>query len=240
MKDEAGCRFAFEQAKKIGASVVQVSGTPVLLNNPALLKSLSDEYGIEVCVTHSPFERIANDIDALCQEHLLYGCHEIGIGAMPREYRDNKFARIGEFTDILNTSIKKAAEYGVTIAYHNHDFENDDVDGKTVFDHLRQDTAVNFIPDVFWLKVCGLDVCAYLKELEGRVNTVHYKDYKKFLFRPIYTTVGKGKLDFAAIDKTVREMGVKNAVIEIDIAKNPLKSVTQSMQYIERFKRPED
>lgn len=234
LNDEAGCRFAFQKAKELGSEVVQISGSDFLLSNPALLASLSKEYGIDVCVTHSPFERIANDIDALCEEHLSFGCTEIGIGAMPREYRSAD--KISEFKDIVNAASERAATHGVTVAYHNHDFEKQVINGKMIFDHLKE-TKLNFIPDSYWLKVCGFDVCDFLRSIDGRVNTLHLKDYKKFLFRPIYTTVGKGKLDFAAILKTAEEIGVKYSVVEIDIARDPIKSVTESMQYLERFRK---
>lgn len=234
MKDEAGCRSVFQKAKEIGSDVVQVSGSDFLLSDPALLAKLSKEYDLGVCVTHSPFSRIVNDLDKLCEEHLSYGCTEIGIGAMPKEYRTKD--RLPEFLDIVNNAVDRAAAYGVTIAYHNHDFEKQIINGKMIFDHLK-DTKVNFIPDSYWLRVCGFDVCEFLRSINGRANTLHLKDYKKLLFRSIYTTVGKGKLDFGAILKTAEEIGVKYSVVEIDVARDPIKSVTESMKYLERFRK---
>ena len=235
MQDEAGYRFVFEKAREIGADCVQVSGAPELLQKPDLIRSLSEEFGIEVSVTHPPFERIAEDIDNLCEEHLRFGCTEIGISAMPSEYRDHSFAEIDRFVEIVNKVAERAAEHGVTIAYHNHSFENDMAGTRTVFDHLIEDTSINFIPDTFWLKVCGLDPVEFLNKIAGRVKNVHYKDYSKF-FVPRFRAVGDGKLDFAAIDATARRIGAEYCLVEIDIARNPLKSVTRSMRYLDRFR----
>lgn len=92
---------------------------------------------------------------------------------------------------------------------------------------------MGFIPDTFWMVFAGKDVCRYLEKLDGRVNTLQLKDYKHKVFRAI----GKGTLDFKTILKKAEQIGVQNAVVELDLSPNPLKSMRFSMNALKEIVR---
>ena len=239
LKDEDSYREVFERVKSLGAEVVQISCTMGSAVGAKTLASVSAEFELPICVTHSPYQRIVNDIDRLAEEHLVFGCKEIGIGMMPKEFRKDDFATLYAFVDSLNVASEKLQKYGLSVAYHNHWFEFDKKDGKRVFDTLIENTqpGVRFIPDVFWIKVGGEDPSEFLKKLDGRVKTLHLKDYKKTLGLPVFRAPGKGTLDFDSIIDTAKNIGVENAVVEIDLSPNPWKSVEDGIEYLERYKK---
>ncbi len=94
---------------------------------------------------------------------------------------------------------------------------------------------MHFIPDTFWIKVGGDDPVEFLDKVNGRVQTLHLKDYKKTLGVPIFRAVGKGILDFNNIIKKAEEIGVQNSVVELDLSPNPYKSLQFSLDYINKL-----
>ena len=232
LKDEKGYERIFHILKDMGAEVVQLSSTQSKPIDSTFLANLVKESGITICGTHSPFNRIVSDLDNLAKEHLEFGCDEIGIGMMPREYKANNFSKLDEFISILNTTSNKLKEYGITLAYHNHWFEFQDIGGTTPLQRILNETDCNIIPDTFWMKFAGEEPTEYLKKLDGRVKTVHLKDYKKTLGIPVFRSLGKGILDFKSILDISKDIKAENAVIELDLAPRPIKSIEGSMKYL--------
>ncbi len=239
LKDEAGYRTVFEKVKAMGADAVQISCTMSQPVGAQTLAALAAEYDLPICATHSPVQRITDDLDRLAEEHLTFGCREIGIGMMPKQFRQNGYERLDKFLDILNVAGDRLKAYGMTVAYHNHWFEFDKKDNSSVFDLMieRTEDYVRFIPDTFWIKVGGEEPAEFLKKLSGRVGTVHLKDYSKVLGLPVFRALGKGTLDFGAIINSARQTGAEYAVAELDFSPNPLKSAAVSMQYMKGLPR---
>lgn len=231
LKDERGYAQVFARAKEMGAQTVQLSGgKPV---SAEFIKTLVDRFDMPVCITHDKFERLENDLEGLIAEHKTYGCERMGVGMMPKKFRTGKIEDLQEFVNFLNRTAERLAKDNMTIAYHNHWFEFDKIDGKTVYDYLIENTdkRVEFIPDTYWFRFAGADVEKYLEKLDGRVSVLHLKDYKNKIFR----AVGKGTLDFGSILATAQNHGVQNAVVELDLSPNPLASTQFSMDTLKRI-----
>lgn len=222
----------FKRVKSFGAEAVQVSGGKKIDSKD--LKKISEDNNLPICITHSPYDRIINDIDRLAEEHLIFKCKNIGIGMMPKKFRTGKLSDIQYFAESLNNTAEKLASYGMNIAYHNHHFEFKTIDNKVIYNYLIENTRkeVQFIPDTFWIKVGGYEPIEYINRLSGRINTLHLKDYKKTLGIPIFRAIGKGIFDFKKILFEAENSGVLNAVVELDLAPNPYKSIEQSINYL--------
>lgn len=229
LSDESGYDSVFAQIKEMGAQTVQLSGGKPIA--PKTLNELLKKYELPICATHSAFSRIENELDKLAEEHLEYGCKVIGIGMMPKKFRTGKMDDIKRFTDFLNDCAEKLAKYQMNVAYHNHWFEFDKIGNEVIYDYLIENTVfdVQFIPDTFWIKVGGYEPSYYLQVLEGRVSVLHLKDYKKTLGIPVFRAIGKGELDFSDILGVAESTGIENAVVELDMSPNPIKSMRYSL-----------
>ena len=234
LQEESNVPKVFAKVKEMGAEVVQVSGMCAI--DSKKLGEISKQYELPICITHSPIDRIKNDLERLAEEHLDFGCKNIGIGMMSSEYRGSKEGLMS-FIDLLNETSKKLAPYDMTIAYHNHHFEFNKYDDKIIYDMMidNTDKAVQFIPDTYWIKVGGYVPQEYIKKLTGRINTLHLKDYKKTPGIPLFRAVGKGDIDFVDILKVAEEAGVENAVVELDLSPNPYKSMEYSLNYLKKI-----
>lgn len=223
----------FERVKKMGAESVQVSATGPF--DSKFLGKLAKDLDLHICATHSKFERIQNDLDKLAEEHLDFGCPQIGIGMLPAQFDKKSYDDICRFADILNETGEKLQAYNLNIAYHNHWFEFSKIQGEqTMFDVLLAKTAphVNFILDSYWIKVGGEDPATYIDRFAGRIRVLHLKDYKKRFFVPLIKPLGKGTLDFPAILEHAKAAGVTDAVVELDISRKPYQDLETSIHYL--------
>lgn len=79
----------------------------------------------------------------------------------------------------LNRAAGVAADLGITVGYHNHQFELEaDIDGTIGLEVLADllDPAVVLELDTYWAAVGGADPVALLGRLGDRVQLIHVKD----------------------------------------------------------------
>lgn len=214
---------AFKAIKEIGYEIAQMSAICDI--DPELLKSYSEELGLKITCTHSPFDRIVNDTDKLIEEHKIYGCPTIGLGAMPEEFRGEG---VYKFIEILKEPIAKIKAAGLNFAYHNHAFEFETVDGRLIYDILIDELPdLDFIIDTYWVKYAGYDYLEYIKRLGAkRVKNVHLKDMASEPQGDI-CPCGNGVIDFAPVIKLCDELGIENALVEQDNAPDTGDSIGQ-------------
>ncbi len=207
----------FAYIKNFGCDVVQISGIGDIA--PEKVKELVEQFGFDVCVTHKPFDRMVNDLDALIEEHRMIGCDTIGIGSMPGEYRDDP-EKVLAFARLAGEIGEKMAKKGCHLAYHNHDFEFRPLaDGRTTMQILLENTdpsLFGLIPDVAWLQIAGVDPCAFLRDNQARIKVVHMKDYCFEGEKRRFIEFGKGLMDFPAVYQTCSDCGIPYAVYEQD------------------------
>ena len=214
---------AFKKIKDIGYEIVQMSAICPI--SPELLKSYSEELSLPITCTHSSYDRIVNDTDALISEHKIYGCPTIGLGSMPNEFRDGG---VYEFIETLKEPIRKITAAGLCFAYHNHAFEFEKVDDKLIYDILIDELPdMNFIIDTYWFKYAGYDYIEYIKKLGAkRVKNIHLKDMISEPQGEI-CPCGNGIIDFSPVIRLCDELGIINALVEQDNAPDSGDSIAQ-------------
>ena len=207
---------SFKAMRDIGYDIVQMSAICPIA--PELLKSYSDEFNLPIVCTHSPFDRITGDTDALIKEHIIYGCPTIGLGAMAQDYKKDAES-LKLFIETLREPIKKIRAAGLRFAYHNHAFEFAKIDGKLIYDILIDELPdLDFIIDTYWIKYAGYDYLEYINKIgPDRIKNIHFKD---MLTEPKgeICHCGKGVIDFAPVVKLCDKLGIENALVEQDNA----------------------
>jgi len=135
--------------------------------------------------------------------------------------------------------MNKAAEYckksGLTLGYHNHNFEWKPVDGTTFYDVLLKETdpaLVHMEMDIYWVVRAGQDPVKLIEAHPGRYALCHLKDMDKTNSN-LNTEVGKGSIDFKTILSHAKKAGLKHFIVEqenyIDI--DPYVSIKESADY---------
>ena len=229
--------------KDAGYSYMQFSGAPY---NPDAIKKVVNTSGMPVYLTHVPMDRITDDADKLMEEHLSFGCKNIGLGMMPAKHfdDDDDFKRVVE-------KLNKAGEYlsknGFKFFYHHHHYElTNNLDGGTRLEYMINNAKhINFTLDTYWLQYGGVDILSYIDKMQGRIDCVHLKDYKivrdleseDIVYKPRFAPVGYGNIDFNVVINKMKNAGVKYYFVEQDDAvsyDNPLEQVIMSANYIKK------
>lgn len=201
-----------------GVKDIQISGIGKVDWNE--LAETVKKYDMTVCVTHTPFERMMKETDAVIDEHINLGCDCLGIGAMPGEYERTEEG-IDKFIADLIPVAKRMRERGVHLAYHNHDFDLKLYGDKSILDRMLEldSDLLWFVPDVAWLQIAGENPAEYLKKMQGRVKVLHFKDYNPVEGQEhpwAFTELGKGVVDLPACYETAKEMGIPYIMFEQD------------------------
>lgn len=209
----------FEFLKNEGISVAQISAIGPI--PPEQVKELVERFSLDICITHKPFDRMINDLDALIEEHKMINCPSIGIGGMNEEYRQSE-EKLFEFVGLLNDIGAKMKKKGIQLAYHNHAFEFERLkSGRTIFDILIEETdpdLLHFIPDTHWLQFGGVNPPDFMREkMKGRVEVCHFKDYKIVNNERKFAEIGTGTLNLDACFEACQDIGAKYIVIEQDL-----------------------
>ena len=227
---------SLEKLSQIGYRYVQFSGCGPI--DPKVLKENCDRLGLEVIITHSPYDRIINDTDNLIKDHDLMGCDYIGLGSMPKEARED-LAELEKFLESIEAPIQKIKASGKRFGYHNHAFEFDVMEDKMIFDRLLErfePCDLGIILDTFWVQEGGADIYEWIEKMKGRLYCVHLKDQgargegKHSLMAP----VGEGNLNFPEIIKAFEAAGAEYAFVEQDNCngEDPFECLRRSFEYL--------
>ncbi len=235
MQTEEDIRKGMFQIAEMGYKYVQVSNLGPI--EPKVLKSICDENGIKIPLTHTSPNRLLTEIDSVIEEHNIYDCDYIGIGGLSPSYRTEEGVEqfIKDFTPVA----EKIKEAGKKFMYHHHSFEFYRLsDKRWVFDHILDafpKEKMGVICDTYWVQHAGVDICSFIKKVEGRLECVHLKDmyFPKFDNTHTYAAIGEGNIDFVPVIDAFEKCGAKYMFVEMDeIAGCPFDALKRSYDYI--------
>lgn len=155
--------MTLRKIKTIGFDAIQISAFGPI--EPERLAALVAELELDVCITHSPWERMQNDLDSLIAEHQLLHCDTVGLGYMPNEFHGSAEG-FSAFLKEMGEIAKQLAAAGLHFAYHNHAFELERfANGRLGLDMLIEDSnekEFGFILDKPFIHFRNFLYCKYL------------------------------------------------------------------------------
>ena len=253
---EQDFKGTLQKVKALGYDGVEFAG---LFNNaPADINAMCKEIGLVPISAHVPLADMLADVDKVIADYKAIGCEYIVVPYVTEERRPggDKFFQM---VDEIRAIGEKCKAAGLTLLYHNHDFEFKKLEsGEYGLDYLYANVPADLLQtelDQCWVKYSGLDPVEYLKKYTGRAPVVHLKDIhiegkqegdpyalngwnenetKKssaFEFRPL----GNGVQDIPSIIAAAKEAGSKWLVVEQDqpsMGKTPIECAATSMEYL--------
>ena len=134
VRDEMDADFAgtLKKVKEMGYEGVEFAG--LFGHTAAEVKALCEEIGLDPISAHVPFTDMMED-PSILEDYAAIGCRYAVIPYLTEEYRpgSEKFREVIEGAAMLG---EKAKALGMTLAYHNHDFEFTKLDGVYALDIL--------------------------------------------------------------------------------------------------------
>lgn len=233
---EADFEGTLRQVKALGFDGVEFAG--LFGRKPEDIACLLKEIGLVPVSAHVPFVDMMADPKGLMATYAEIGCRFVVIPYLTPEYRPGaeKFDEVIAGAKVLGEAANDA---GLTLLYHNHDFEFEKINGEFALDVLYAEVPKSLIQteiDTCWVNVSGVNPADYIRKYAGRSPVVHLKDFvmpgKKpakmyeligiedeaakeeevFEFRPN----GKGVQDFPEILMAARDAGSEWVVVEQD------------------------
>ena len=234
-KTPADIEATLRRTKEIGYNVIQISGFGPC--DPDLIAGWVKEIGLEICLTHVPWQRLADpaELKKVIAEHKKYGCPIIGLGARPGDTYPSSYEGWTRFVKKANELTKQIKAEGLDFSYHNHDFEFEKWNGITALDRLINEVPeMLFTLDTFWVQAGGASPVKYIKKLEGRIKVVHFKDFRILNRTRQFAEIGQGNLDWDEIIPLCKSIVVTCAAIEQDNdwLKDPFESLAMSREFL--------
>jgi sugar phosphate isomerase/epimerase len=207
---------AMQEIKKMGYDGVELAG--LYGHTPEAVRDYLKEIGLIPISAHVAYQEFLSDLQGTIDKYVTIGCSYLAIPNLSADYHYGT-ENFVEFMNNLPIIAKACNKAGVTLLYHNHDFEFKTTDdGEYVLDYIYRlvpEDELKVELDTCWVKVAGVDPVDYLSKYVGRTPVVHLKDYNRaepFEFK----AVGYGVQDFPAILAKAIEVGSAWVVVEQD------------------------
>ncbi len=255
VRDEAAAdlRGTLSAIKEMGYEGVEFAGLHGY--SAADIKAMCADIGLTPISAHVPSYDMIADPEGVLRTYAEIGCRYVAIPYLTPECRPGTdgFARVVENAAMLG---EVAKGLGMTLLYHNHDFEFEKLDGKYALEVLYDTVPATLLQtelDTCWVRVGGEEPSAYVRRFASRAPVVHLKDYaggksehmyeligieseaapeeNPFEFRP----VGSGVQDMPAIIAAAEAAGAEWLVVEQDqpsMGLSPIECAKKSIGYL--------
>ena len=220
LRDLGSVEEQFEFAADSGFQNVETVGTHDL--SAAEMNALLDETGLSVISTHVDMDTLRTDLESVIAFNEAIGNLNIVMPYLGEEDRPQNAAgwtQLGAELDGIGARLKEA---GMQLAYHNHDFEMEEVDSDLIINHIlnaADPENLMWQADVAWIDRGGQDPAQLLSDHAGRVISIHAKDnYPEGEGEDEggFATVGSGRLDWDAVLAAASGAGVQYYIVEHD------------------------
>lgn len=169
---------ALAQVKEMGYDGVELAGLYGL--DPRYMRAALDRAELAAISAHVPYPELLNGLERTIDAYAAIGCAYIAIPYLDEQYRPGAVG-FGQVVQSIRAIGKACADKGITLLYHNHDFEFVTLsDGRIGLDALYAQVPAALLQtqiDTCWARVAGYDPAAYLRKYAGRAPLVHLKDY---------------------------------------------------------------
>lgn len=242
-----------KKIKAMGYDGVEFAG--LYGHTAAEIKEMCADIGLTPISAHVPYVDMVADPEGVLGTYAEIGVKYVAVPYLTPEHRPgtDAFPEVIKNIAMLGEVAKKL---GITLLYHNHDFEFIKLDGKYALDILYEEVPADLLKtelDVCWVNVGGEIPADYIRKYTGRCPVVHCKDFYgeksedmyeligidnkapkrpgNFEFRP----VGSGLNDFPAIVAAAKDAGSEWLIVEQDkpsMGLTPLECIEKSINYL--------
>jgi len=230
LRDDAQKDFlgTFRRVSEIGYAAVELAGHGGLSARD--LKARLDDLHLKVSGAHAGLDALEGNIQQAIEDANTLGYTYVIVPYLAEDRRQGVDG-YKKTAQTLNTLGETLRTFGLTLCYHNHDFEFRPLDnGQIGMDILLENTDPMLVKaevDTYWVLHAGQDPVAFVKKYSGRVPLMHIKDRDPA--DGSFAEIGTGSLPLDALVAAASEIGTEYLVVEQDVCKRPpLESVAIS------------
>lgn len=252
---EKDFKGTIQKVKEIGYEFAELAGLYGLTAQE--VRAVLDEAGLPAVSAHVPLDLLMADLEKTINDYVTIGVKFIAIPHLDEDLRPGTpgFDKVMAMIPVIG---KACNEKGVTLIYHNHDFEFVRMpDGRYGIDYMYETIDKSLLQselDCCWVKVSGEDPAAYIRKYAGRCPVVHLKDfYKEGQVADMYQLIGTeakekkestGKFEFRPVGYGMQSVpdlleaavdsGAQYLVVEQDssVGRTSFEAVAMSRNYL--------
>ena len=127
---------------------------------------------------HTDLDTMETNMDAFAKSAEVLGFEYITLPAIPDERRKT-MDDYKKMADTFNEIGENAKNIGLKLAYHNHGYGLQELDGQIPFQVMMDATDPELVfleMDIFWTIAGRANPVEYLKKYSGRYRMMHVKD----------------------------------------------------------------
>ena len=159
-----------------GAGFAAVEGYGPLLADPGETRAALDAAGLAMPSAHVAADDLSDAARVLASARTL-GLTHVFAPFLPPDRRPGDAAGWRAFAATLDRAAGPLRDAGLTLGWHNHDFEFRALpDGTLPIEHILDGTHLALEMDVAWIVRAGADPLAWIDRYGARVAAVHVKD----------------------------------------------------------------
>jgi sugar phosphate isomerase/epimerase len=209
---EKDFRAVIERVADIGYAGVEPAGLYGL--RPEELRKLVEDNGMRVSSTHVQGRVDGDDIDRLADEAAATGAPYLVVPFLPPD-RFTETDSVLRLAERIGRAVEPVTSRGMKLAYHNHNFEFVQIDGRTAYDVFVEalDPRIVLEVDIYWAQTGGRDPASLVAQLGPRVPLLHVKD-GPCTPNDAMLAVGDGKVDVPAV--LAANESVEWHIVELD------------------------
>jgi sugar phosphate isomerase/epimerase len=221
-----------ERVARIGYKEVEFAG--YFGKSPSDIRALLDANGLSAPSSHgADLNTVRTRFAQALEDARIVGHRYLVCASLPQSERTaDGFKRVA--TE-LNRAGEQARAAGITLAYHNHDFEFSPLGDTIGYDILLAECDARLVQmqmDLFWIHKGGRDPLAYFAKHPGRFYSVHVKDMDA---SGAMVDVGAGRLPFAKYFAQAGQAGIRHYFVEHDNPSDPIASIRASYEHLARL-----
>ncbi|WP_313423878.1 sugar phosphate isomerase/epimerase family protein [Stenotrophomonas rhizophila] len=218
-----------------GVGAVETVGTQGV--SAPELKQLLDRYAIKPISSHVPLAELRKDLPGVVAFNRSIGNTTLVVPYLDAKDRPTDAAGWTALGQELGRISKQVRAEGMRLAYHNHDFELVDFNGRTGLELLFAAAGPDLQTelDLAWVARAGYDPAVMLGKFRGRLFAVHAKDNApkgQAEDEGGFAAIGQGVLDWNAILPAAAGAGVQWYIIEHDQPRDPAKVIKTGADYL--------
>ena len=218
-----------------GVGAVETVGTQNV--SATELKQLLDRYSIKAISSHVQLADLRSDLAGVVAFNRSIGNTTLVVPYLDKKDRPTDAAGWTALGQELGRIAAMANAQGMRLAYHNHDFELVDFNGKTGLELLFAAAGPDLQTelDLAWVARAGHDPVVMLGKFRGHVFAVHAKDNApkgQAEDEGGFAAVGQGVLDWNAILPAAAAAGVQWYIVEHDQPHDPAKVIKTGADYL--------
>ncbi|MGO7042138.1 sugar phosphate isomerase/epimerase family protein [Rhizobium acaciae] len=227
-----------DSVKQAGYEFVELYGAK--LARGTALAGLLAERGLKATGSHVALLDLTDDIETVVENAQAFNISSLFVPSVPVPQRDMPAEGWRELGTRLAFLSDKLSGHGISLGYHNHDWDLHLKDGdKTALDLVFEaagSAPLQWEADIAWLARAGVDPVFWLKRYSNRLAAAHVKDLAPAggnKEEAGWADVGAGVLEWKVLWPAAIANGASVMVVEHDKPLDPSATIAKSFHYLQ-------